>query len=498
MHKEKYKKIYIALFLFLNTTMTYCQDTDIVRKGFADLSGYNFTKAGPVELIGHWEFYWMQWIDHTQISQAENSSAMQFHIFPSDWRDYIIDDKRLPAFGYASYHVRIKLPEKSGKLGLKLMAISSAYSLYVNGEKIFTMGTVGTSGETTLPKIKPAVIRLPDCTGELDLILHIANYNDIQGGTWTAVKLGIYDKLAAQERITDATGLILSGIDLFCILVLFFLILKYKKERQLIFLGCFAVTVLINTLCFDGMTIYLFFPDISYEVLSKFATLLAFNGGFFLTAVFGFRFPEESLKPLLYIALLLSALVLLCTIILDSYTLKIFPRIAGFEFYLSPFLIVSQLFVMYCLLITALAVKHKKAGAVFHFTTLLVFIFTAYAGFVGYMLFEVSLINIVSAGFILMLTMQRFIQNITGQVRVPVLQRKDDLKLAFIGSLALSVQEQNIMHALLDGKSAKDIASALKLSVRTVENYTYRIFRKCHIQSRAEILAQYYTYKLNH
>jgi len=58
------------------------------------------------------------------------------------------------------------------------------------------------------------------------------------------------------------------------------------------------------------------------------------------------------------------------------------------------------------------------------------------------------------------------------------------------GSPRLSGREQQILKSIAEGATAKEIASRLNLSVRTVETYRVRLKRKLHARNIAELLTR--------
>ncbi|MCA2505429.1 MAG: helix-turn-helix transcriptional regulator [Microcystis sp. M54BS1] len=56
----------------------------------------------------------------------------------------------------------------------------------------------------------------------------------------------------------------------------------------------------------------------------------------------------------------------------------------------------------------------------------------------------------------------------------------------------LTLREKEILSFIVEGKSDKEIAKKLDLSVRTVTNHVYHILKKFGKQSRASLIAYYY------
>ena len=73
---------------------------------------------------------------------------------------------------------------------------------------------------------------------------------------------------------------------------------------------------------------------------------------------------------------------------------------------------------------------------------------------------------------------------IDGQARATATQRED-----VIGQLAhLTPREREVMELLLDGKASKEIADALRLSVRTVEGHRRMVFMKMNVSSATQLV----------
>jgi DNA-binding CsgD family transcriptional regulator len=60
-----------------------------------------------------------------------------------------------------------------------------------------------------------------------------------------------------------------------------------------------------------------------------------------------------------------------------------------------------------------------------------------------------------------------------------------------IGDLSLSRRQQEVFTQLLEGRSNKEIASHLKLSIRTVEKYVEQLLKKLKVPTRAAAVAKF-------
>lgn len=63
------------------------------------------------------------------------------------------------------------------------------------------------------------------------------------------------------------------------------------------------------------------------------------------------------------------------------------------------------------------------------------------------------------------------------------------------GIQALSVQEHRVLELLAEGLSNKEIATALRLTEKTVRNYLYRLYKKIRVKRRSQATRLFLKYK---
>ena len=64
-------------------------------KGFLDLSDWDFTKDGPVNLQGEWEFYWEKLLVPGDFKNQIQPKVSTYVKVPSSWNGLFIYDKKL-------------------------------------------------------------------------------------------------------------------------------------------------------------------------------------------------------------------------------------------------------------------------------------------------------------------------------------------------------------------------------------------------------------------
>ena len=90
--------------------------------------------------------------------------------------------------------------------------------------------------------------------------------------------------------------------------------------------------------------------------------------------------------------------------------------------------------------------------------------------------------------------LRRGFDELLDQLRHPALTHREVIQDSaidrFVKSHGLSARERDILTYLLNGKSDKEIASELDLSVKTVANHNRRLYRKVGVNSRFELVSK--------
>ena len=72
----------------------------------------------------------------------------------------------------------------------------------------------------------------------------------------------------------------------------------------------------------------------------------------------------------------------------------------------------------------------------------------------------------------------------------PITKKEKTLKDDFIKNFSITKREQEIIIALLDGKSNKELANALFISEKTIEAHLANIYRKVGVKNRLELFSR--------
>ena len=234
-----------------------------------NLSGWDFTNDGPVDLNGEWEFYWQQHLEPQDFERSNPPSPTGFIRLPGYWNGYEVDGKPLSGDGYATYRLRVHLKPSNRQLALRLLEISTAYSLYLNGAKLGTGGIAGKNPQTTVPRHSPKIVDFKVESDPLEIILQVSNFHHRRGGIWEVIQMGSAQDIRSLQEGMLSLDLFLFGSIL--IMGLYHLALFWfrKKERSALYFGIFCFLTLVRLLTTGERYLLKLLPSISWELMIR-------------------------------------------------------------------------------------------------------------------------------------------------------------------------------------------------------------------------------------
>ncbi len=253
----------LAVLLFLSSCTSFENNSNhpVVRNGVIDLSTWNFEKDGPVQLNGEWEFYWERFIEdgHFDIYEKEKLLAP----VPKLWNNYSIDGREYGR-GFATFRVTVKLPDSRDKLGLKITEINTAHRLYVNSELSARAGEAGFDRGSTVPKLLPEIITLPENVNTMTLTVHVSNFHYNRGGIQYPIVIGTRDDLVKMMKNGMAIDFFLFGSLLIMSLYHFGFYLLRRKDLTSLLFAFFCFFICIRVPATGEIILAQFWPDFPF------------------------------------------------------------------------------------------------------------------------------------------------------------------------------------------------------------------------------------------
>ena len=172
----------VTAFLPLVAAQAQVRHPPRVENGVLDLKTWDFARDGSIALNGRWAFYWRQFLSPEKGDHDHAAAPAYFLKVPYVWNNHPLGAERATGFGYATYRMRILLPSEPLALALHVIDVATACTVYANGRPVYRAGLPGTSRETSTPGFLPGVADLGPMAGEIDLVVHVANFHHRQGG----------------------------------------------------------------------------------------------------------------------------------------------------------------------------------------------------------------------------------------------------------------------------------------------------------------------------
>ena len=332
-YKHQFENLALVLILSFLVLFIACRHETTRRiapqavKGVLDLSDWDFKKDGPVDLSGEYEFYWNQHLTPSDFSKAPLPEITGFIKVPGYWKDETFNEKKFPGQGYVTYRLNIQLNEQSKSLALRLLEISTAYNIFVNGQKVGALGVPGNSLETTFARQFPQVINFEIKTNRMELIFQVSNFHHRRGGLWEIIQLGREKDLLKAQQKRLSFDLFLCGSILIMALYHLGLFSVRKKDRSSLYFSIFCFLIVLRLLTTGGRYLILLLPDMSYELMIKLEYLSFYLAvpafGMFIQSIFP-KFSKRIRHFIMILGIAFSCIVIFTPARIFSYTLNVY------------------------------------------------------------------------------------------------------------------------------------------------------------------------------
>ena len=369
-------------------------------KGVLDLSTWNFSNDGTINLDGQWEFYWNEFMEPTPI-QNSTLKIPNYIPVPSQWQrqDY-------PLHGFATYRLRVLLTKSNPPLSIAMPYAGTAHEVYINGKLHSSIGTVGKSKDETIPFFKFHTFTIEDNLNELEILIHISNFHYYKAGLWDNIKLGSSKQINLSNKKKFVIDLITFSSLMIMGLYHFGLYYSRRKDISPLYFSLCCLSLAFRTICINERIIMDAFQFLPFMIVHKIEYISFTYGSFLFIQFIHSLFPNEASK-LLY---------RLFSIIFIPYAFLIVLTPIGVYSYSSIAVqIILLLMMIYILSITIIAVIRKRMGSkifllglsiffgtitmdIFKSMGLLFFPFLGSYGLLTFIIFQATVLSLKFAG----------------------------------------------------------------------------------------------------
>lgn len=246
----------------------------IAIQGEFDASGWDFERDGMLVLSGEWEFYWLELLEPKDFAGGSQHNRRLIRL-PMEWNNYEIAGEKLPANGFATLRLNVRIDDVTQTYGLKNKYFASASNIWINGSKVFSAGQVSDNPDKYVAQYRPAEIVFTTAQEEIEIVIQVANFHHRR------VKLNdFFFGTVMQVHNTTNTGIMKDSALLGSLLVIaaYYVILYFiqRRDRAALYFSLFVFAVALRSGIVNERILIRIFPDMSAELMMKIGYLAVF------------------------------------------------------------------------------------------------------------------------------------------------------------------------------------------------------------------------------
>jgi signal transduction histidine kinase/CheY-like chemotaxis protein len=273
MMMKLYPKIVFMILILIISACAANDNVDtkqpVIEKGILDLRHWDLEKDGSVVLDGEWEIFWNQLIQPNKTSEITTTQKPNYFHIPGIWNKHKIKETELSGQGYASFRVKVLLNEPNKKFGLDVTATQSALAVFINGEKITTVGKPGINKASSIPKVFPHVVRFTSQKDTLEIILHISNFHMEKGGVVGSFSLGTEENIQLEREKGITYDFFLFGSLLIMGLYHLGLFFLRRIDKSPFYFALFCLLISLRTIVQGQVFLNVLFPKIPWDLVIR-------------------------------------------------------------------------------------------------------------------------------------------------------------------------------------------------------------------------------------
>ncbi|MDC7224986.1 MAG: 7TM diverse intracellular signaling domain-containing protein, partial [Spirochaetales bacterium] len=232
------------------------------EQGVIDLRNSDLDRT--MKLNGEWLFYWNQFLE----PEESSPSAVPMTV-PSFWNSPSSRKLGFPREGYATYRLKILLPPDKEALALDVRYLFTSYRLFIDGQLYDSSGIPGTNAEETEPYFQSKMVSFVPENSEVNLTLHVANFDLNKGGIWGDLILGTPEAVSQRRELRMFREIFLCGVIFFTAFYHLGLFLFRKEDKPALFFGLCCFFIALRTLATGDIYLVRMLPSLSWSGLLK-------------------------------------------------------------------------------------------------------------------------------------------------------------------------------------------------------------------------------------
>ncbi len=353
-----------GFFLFLSIFFSSCtKETEIpVINGVADLRNADFKDGKIYQLNGNWEFYYGKLLDPSDFRDTANLPEKKFIYVPESWAS-----QQYPAFGSATYRLKILANDSVSQVILICKRIFSSYKIWLNGKLLYHAGKPAYTASTYQPDLNVMTPNPEYLKNENEVIIQVSNFSDRRAGILREISIGEVHYVLISK--TSELILIIAVLSIIFIISLYHLVLfLYQRNdfSSLVFSILGFIFIIIGLTGND--TLLKNIINLNYNTITRFFHLAASVYPALITGFFYLLFKNEVSKRFLYFTIFFSVLLSIFSLFFSISAVRVYVGIK-----ILFLIIISVYFLFFSL---PKAVRNKLQGAKWAYLGMLVLVIT--------------------------------------------------------------------------------------------------------------------------
>ncbi|RNC85975.1 MAG: response regulator [Balneola sp.] len=331
----------------------------IIERGVLDLSDYDFENSEPIPLSGEWQFFWNELLE----PGAPISTIPELVPMPQLWTN----NDAYPSFGFATYRLKILLPDNYPELAVHMPDVYTSYALYVNDELISENGKVGTTKEEFSPFWLPLTESIgPFDKQEIDITLHIANFEHRKGGIKDPLILGSSEQLKKNHQTELGYDFLLTGSLIMAALFFFALFFFGRDDKTILYFSLYCLVYSYRVVGTDSYSIHFLFTDLPWLLTVKIEYLALYLSCIFFGLYVKHLYPEDGIKYVIDAFTAVFSIFSLGSLLLPAIY---------FTSTINLFFVILCFYVLYVSFVMVKATINKRPGSNFAFSSVILLLF---------------------------------------------------------------------------------------------------------------------------
>ncbi|MFW5786450.1 MAG: LuxR C-terminal-related transcriptional regulator [bacterium] len=482
-----------------------------------DLRNWAPGDDGPASLAGDWEIHWERLVSPEDLVENAHGAPQSDGTIrlPSTWNEWPPGPEAVGGRGYATMTATVLLPEGFTEGSLLVPNASTAYRLWANGELVAENGEPGRTRDETVPAYRIETARFSAASGELDLVLQVANFHHRRGGMWKPIRIGPAEDVHSRITVETLYDLLLL-VSFLAMAIYNFALYRMSGSRTptplflaLVFIALAVRIPVVGQMVFTKL--FVGFPwalQLTVEYLTGHAALAAF------VWVFRSIYPRLVPKAFAVAVSVFAGVNAIAAVGLGIPLYSRFVPVYGYTMVGIIFLVAARLFIRalrrgrdawlgfaaaaVTLLMSAAEQLHyqefllSREFAPFAFLVPLLSRGAASGSTVYVVSTSINLVLLFVLANLMIMRGSRALVRVAHLQLVPPQQRpSQDVQAGLKAEFGITGREAEIIALVAKGHTNAQIGEELFISEATVKTHMYRIMRKLGAESRNAVARLY-------